>query len=145
MLAVEAEARGVTLALENMNVLPAEAEIRYLGCTAAEVREIIDAAGSPALTYCADLGHAHLLPGGVPEFLAAAGSRIGHVQLTDNDGVIDDHLPLGAGTLPLRETLSLLDGGPYRGPIAVELDGAADREASLTAIREVLDALAARG
>ncbi|MFL1905163.1 hypothetical protein ACJWDR_39565 [Streptomyces tauricus] len=49
------------------------------------------------LTACLNLGHAHLLPDGVTRFLDHVGGRTGHVQITDNDGVSDDHLALGEG------------------------------------------------
>ncbi|GAB3267576.1 sugar phosphate isomerase/epimerase family protein [Kineosporia babensis] len=120
---------GITLALENMNVLPAEAEIRYLGCTAEEVLQILQ--GHPALTACVDLGHAHLLPGGAHDFVQAMAGRIGHVQLTDNDGVIDRHLALGAGTLDVGAALNQLEALGYQGQVAIELDSRQDQLTSL--------------
>jgi sugar phosphate isomerase/epimerase len=120
---------GVVLAIENMNVLPPEAEIRYLGCTAAEIAAILDAV--PGLTACVDLGHAHLLPEGVEGFVAAVAGRIGHVQLTDNDGVHDDHLALGAGTLDVGSALAAVAAAGYGGPVAIEL---ADRSAQLASL-----------
>lgn len=125
----EAEGRGISLAIENMNVLPVEAEIRYLGCTAAEILAILDAVDSPALTACVDLGHANLLPEGAGEFVDRLSGRIGHVQLTDNNGVIDDHLALGEGTLDIVDVVARVTAGGYSGPVAIELSdrGAQDR------------------
>ncbi|MEV1290762.1 sugar phosphate isomerase/epimerase family protein [Pseudonocardia sp. NPDC049635] len=122
---------GVTLALENMNVLPPEAEIRYLGTTAAEIAAILDAVSSPALGACLDVGHAHLLPGGVATFVERLSGRISHVQLTDNDGVHDEHLALGAGTLDVAAALDLVAATGYTGMIAIELD---DRGAQLRSL-----------
>jgi len=124
---------GITLVLENMNVVPGE--IRYLGCTAQEVARILDSVDSPALAACADIGHAHLLPGGVPEFVAALGPRIGYAQLTDNDGTIDDHLALGDGTLDLAAVAASLSAVGARVGIAIELDDADDRRRSLPLAR----------
>lgn len=137
-----AERAGVLLLLENMNVLPAAAEIRYLGCTGDEVTEILGRVGSPALRACADLGHAHLLPGGVPRFLRQIEGTVAHVQLTDNDGIDDDHLALGSGTIDLPAVLSELDRQGYRGPIAIELDGEAERITSAVVLRDALEARA---
>lgn len=122
---------GVTLAIENMNVLPAAAEITYLGCTPDEIGDILDAVDSPFLTACLDLGHAHLLPDGVGRFLDRVGGRIGHVQLTDNDGVVDDHLALGEGTIDVSAALTGLARVGYEGPVAIELASRADQLASL--------------
>ncbi|WP_460021731.1 sugar phosphate isomerase/epimerase family protein [Kineosporia succinea] len=132
-----ARERGITLALENMNELPAEAEIRYLGCTAAEVLTILGLAGSPALTACADLGHANLLPGGAVRFVEQLAGHIGHVQLTDNDGVIDHHLPLGEGSLDVAAALNALAATGYEGQVAIELDDPRAQAASLEHLRAV--------
>ncbi|GLY31614.1 sugar phosphate isomerase/epimerase family protein [Kineosporia sp. NBRC 101731] len=128
--------RGITLALENMNELPTTAEIRYLGCTADEVLTILDLADSPALTACADLGHANLLPGGAPAFVEQLKGRIGHVQLTDNDGVIDHHLALGEGTLDVAAALDALAATGYDAQVAIELDSPDAQTRSLTHLRE---------
>jgi len=134
--AAYAAQHGVTLALENMNVLPPAAEIVYLGCTADEVVAILEAVRSPALTSCVDLGHAHLLPGGPAAFVARVGPRVGHVQITDNDGVTDDHLRLGDGTLDVGAALAALDSIGYTGTIAVELPDHDDQLASLGRLLE---------
>lgn len=126
-----AEESGVQMVLENMNVLPAEAEVLYLGCTTDEVAEVLDSVDSPYLTCCLDLGHAHLLPEGARAFTERFAGRIGHVQLTDNDGVHDQHLALGEGTLDLAESFEQLLGFGYTGGIAIELS---DREAQLRSL-----------
>ena len=134
-----AEELGVQMVLENMNVLPPEAEVLYLGCTTDEVEAILDAVGSSHLTSCLDLGHAHLLPEGAASFTERFAGRIGHVQLTDNDGVLDHHLALGAGTLDVAVAFrQLLDAG-YQGGIAIELS---DREDQLTSLAYLDDLFA---
>ena len=132
-VAEKAQNRGVTLVLENMNVL--HSEIDFFGTTAADIIDILDAVGSPSLRACADLGHAHLLPGGIPAFVAALGLRIDYVQLTDNDGHIDRHLPLGAGTVDLGAAAAALAAVAYTGPVVAELDDEADRRVSIEAMR----------
>jgi sugar phosphate isomerase/epimerase len=126
-----AEDLGVRLVIENMNVLPPEAEIRYLGCTTDEIAAILEAVPSPNLAVCLDLGHAHLLPEGAVAFAESFRDRIGHVQLTDNDGIVDGHLALGEGSLDVASALGrLLDFG-YRDCIAIELS---DREKQLRSL-----------
>ncbi|MBZ4486734.1 sugar phosphate isomerase/epimerase [Microbacterium sp. cx-55] len=138
--ASDAASVGITLVLENMNALPAEAEIRYLGCTGAEVRHLIDTVDSPALRACVDLGHAHLLDEGVAGFVASVAGHIGHVQITDNDGVLDHHLALGTGTLDIDAALVELHAAGYRGALAVELDGVDDRVTSLPVLARAIAA-----
>lgn len=128
---------GLDLVLENMNVLPDAAEIRYLGCTADEVAAVLDAVASPVLSVCADLGHAHLLPEGVAGFVDRFAGRIGHVQLTDNDGVRDHHLALGEGTLDVPAALARLDATGYTGAVAIELADRADQVASLRFLHDL--------
>jgi sugar phosphate isomerase/epimerase len=127
---------GVTLVLENMNVL--NSEIDYFGTTADDILDILDAVDSPALRACADLGHAHLLPGGIPAFVTALAQHIDYVQLTDNDGFVDRHLRLGAGTVDLTAVATSLAAIAYTGPVVIELDDEADRRTSLAVIRSAL-------
>lgn len=129
--AVLAEELGVEMVLENMNVLPAIAEVLYLGCTADEVEYILDAVDSPRLTCCLDLGHAHLLTEGAEQFTERFAGRIGHVQLTDNDGVHDQHLALGEGTLDVAASFRQLLRFGYTGSIAIELSDRAKQLHSL--------------
>lgn len=124
-----AEKNGITLVLENMNVL--NSEIDYFGVTAQDICDVLDAVDSPALRACADLGHAHLLPGGITEFVSALSHRIDYVQLTDNDGFVDHHLPLGSGTVDLAVVAASLGAVDFSGPIVAELD---DRDARLTSV-----------
>lgn len=135
--AAAAQNAGVTLVLENMNVL--DSEIGYFGTTAAEVIAILDAVDSPALRACADLGHAHLLPGGISGFVHALAHRIDYVQLADNDGLVDQHLPLGAGTISLATVRSALEAVGFQGPVVVELDDENDRLCSIGALRATTD------
>lgn len=129
--AFRAQELGVSLAIENMNVLPEIAEIRYLGCTARDIADIIDAVDSPALGACLDIGHANLLPEGPALFIDTLGRRITYAQLTDNDGVHDDHLALGRGTLDIDGTFRRLTLAGYDGIIGIELHDRADQAESL--------------
>lgn len=77
----------------------------------AEFVPLVEAlAGDPRPGVCLDIGHAHGLSASPPSaWIRALGSAITCVHLHDNDGGSDQHLPLGEGTLPLRETLDLLE------------------------------------
>jgi sugar phosphate isomerase/epimerase len=105
--------------------------VRYLGCTADEVEYILDVVDSAQLTCCVDLGHAHLLTEGAEQFTERFAGRIGHVQLTDNDGVHDQHLALGEGTLDVASCFRQLKRLDYTGSIAIELSDRAKQLRSL--------------
>src|SRR5699024_8473276 len=93
---------------------------------------ILDAVDSPYLTCCLDLGHAHLLTEGAETFTERFAGRIGHVQLTDNDGVHDQHLALGEGTLDIMTALRQLQRFGYTDGIAIELS---DRDKQLRSLK----------
>ncbi len=57
-----ADALSIKLVLENMHVPPAPAEVEHPSRTAGEVEYILDAADSPRLNRCLDLGHPLPLP-----------------------------------------------------------------------------------
>jgi sugar phosphate isomerase/epimerase len=59
------------------------------------------------LSFCLDVGHAHL-NGVLEEFIAAA--RPDHVHLHDNRGTGDDHLAPGCGSIDYARLLPLLPG-----------------------------------
>jgi sugar phosphate isomerase/epimerase len=58
---------------------------------------------------CFDLGHLLAFStGDFPLWLETLAPVIGHLHLHDNHGDHDSHLALGAGRVPLRETLDYL-------------------------------------
>jgi sugar phosphate isomerase/epimerase len=64
----------------------------------------------PQLGVCLDIGHTHGLSDTPPDvWIRALGSAITYVHMHDNDSSYDQHLPLGQGTLPLEQTLDLLE------------------------------------
>jgi sugar phosphate isomerase/epimerase len=133
----EAERLKVPLAIENMNLLPPEAEIRYLGTTVEELKVVFDAIDSPYLGLALDVGHAHLMPGGIEPFIDAFGPRIGGLHLHDNDGVIDRHWAMGKGTIDWARVFSRLREIGYDGSGTIELtrlDAVRESRAHLQAI-----------
>lgn len=116
-----AERRRIPLVIENMNRLPKGAEFQYLGITVEEFAALFRRIRSPYLGLALDVAHGALLPGGVARFVRAFPDRIGAVQLSDNRGVIDDHLTVGAGTIDFARVLRLLGGIGFAGPLIIEL------------------------
>lgn len=57
--------------------------------------------------FCLDIGHWHAFAHGfrkqdLAEWVDAVSPRLGHLHLHDNDGTDDQHLGLGAGSIPLE-------------------------------------------
>lgn len=107
-----ARACGVRLCLEN---------IISSGTRAAALVALLDELDPDGEAgICLDLGHAHV-DGGVVDELRAAGARLCHLHLHDNDGVEDRHLPPGAGSIPWPEVLATLDAIGFTGAGALEV------------------------
>lgn len=90
--------------------------------SAQQLGELLDPL--PELGLHLDIGHTNLM---VPanttmEILEKYGDRLRHVHLHDNrGGHADLHLPLGAGTVPVRECLQALQKAGYDDTITLEV------------------------
>jgi sugar phosphate isomerase/epimerase len=116
-----AERRRIPLVIENMNRLPADSEFQYLGVTVEEFSDLFRRIRSPYLGLALDVAHCHLLPGGVAKFVRYFPDRIREVQLSDNHGIVDQHLTIGEGTVDFARVLHLLRGIRFSGPLIIEL------------------------
>ena len=88
---------GITICLENM--MPRNG----FGVEPFELAEIFTT--FPQLRFTLDTGHANLDNKGsnrLNTLVSHFGDMIGHVHLSDNLGIHDDHLPLGAGIIDFR-------------------------------------------
>jgi sugar phosphate isomerase/epimerase len=109
-LAGLAAAFGVTVMLEN--VYETEPEL-FL--------EVLDWVGAPNLQVCFDLGHLLAFStGDFPHWLKTLAPVIGHLHLHDNNGDEDNHLALGTGRVPLKETLDYLAAQGGRPSVTLE-------------------------
>ncbi|GAA6756863.1 sugar phosphate isomerase/epimerase [Thermus thalpophilus] len=77
----------------------------------------------PQYGFCLDVGHAlvELGPTGPFRYLEALGERLIHLHLHDNHGRKDDHLPVGAGSVPWERLAPSLRG--FTGTAALEVVG----------------------
>ncbi len=115
LLAGEAAARGVLVAMENTSNNAHQLK---------HFREIF--ARSPGLYLVLDVGHANI---DVPknqtrEYLFSLADRLAHVHLSDNDGTADQHLPLGAparGGVSWRRIAADLKSFGYDGTATLEV------------------------
>jgi sugar phosphate isomerase/epimerase len=104
---------GVECLLENVpNPTP------YILVTVDDFR-LFDNEMTPSLNYVLDIGHAHL-QGEVYEFIDSLGSKIKHVHVSDNEGVQDQHLPIGEGTVDWKSVIGALKKSGFDGWVVVE-------------------------
>jgi sugar phosphate isomerase/epimerase len=78
----------------------------------------------PELMLTLDTGHAHIGDKNgrrVVDFIERHGSRLAHVHVSDNQGVRDDHLPIGAGTIDFESTARALRGIGYQDTVTLEI------------------------
>ncbi len=116
-LAKEADSRKIRLCVEHM---PGRAL-----ATAKDVLSFVKASQVPGLYLLLDTGHA-LISGEKPwEVAAAAGGRLGYVQMNDNNGKRDKHWALLDGRMTradLVKTLEALQEVKYEGTLGLELN-----------------------
>ena len=74
-----------------------------------QIRLLLESIASPQVRFCFDTGHANAF-GSAPcaEWMEGLGDRLGEVHIHDNNGVTDEHLPVGAGSFPFREFLEIV-------------------------------------
>lgn len=66
-----------------------------------------------------DIAHAHLRDE-ISEFFRRLGDRIGHIHVSDNRGVRDEHLRLGEGSIDWERTMAALEASRFDGWVVVE-------------------------
>ena len=89
----------------------------------ALLADLIDAIGRPWVDVNLDVGHVHCnSKAGMESWVRVLGRRIGYVHLHDNHGAEDEHLAFGKGTLPMRETLLMLEEASPSAPWCVEVN-----------------------
>lgn len=98
--------------------------------------QILDLTQGTEFSYCLDIGHAFVSKR-LDEFLAYA-DRIGNVHISDNHGVMDDHLTLGLGKVPWRESVKALVDGGYHGTFVIESRDYASGRDSQRLLQEAL-------
>jgi sugar phosphate isomerase/epimerase len=115
-LADAAAASGIRLCIENT---PGSA-LR----SAHQTLTFVERLDHPNIFLLLDVGHALLANETASDVIAAAGKRLGYIQLNDNDGRQDRHWPLLEGRLTVGEIariLRALMAAGYDGTLGLEL------------------------
>lgn len=116
-LVAYAEGHGAMLLLENLNKEPAAAEVRYLAHTLDEWRFYFEHIVSPALALSFTANHAHLVPDGIPGFIAGLDmARVREVRLADCfRGGHEEHLRPGEGDIDFAALFRRVEDAGFRG------------------------------
>ncbi|HKM43261.1 MAG TPA: sugar phosphate isomerase/epimerase family protein [Limnochordia bacterium] len=107
-------APDVMLCLENL-VYPHE-----IYRSSEDMAELIRKINRSNVGITLDVGHATVCGHKPADFLNLLQDDVFHVHLHDNDGVIDQHLPLGEGIIDYVEVLDSLKSMGYQGVVTFE-------------------------
>jgi sugar phosphate isomerase/epimerase len=114
------EKLDVLLALENANPMPKDSEFSYLGDNINDLKHIFDKLRSPMIKLCLDVGHANTNEGPA-KYIEVFAHKIAVAHIHDNNGIYDEHLAIGMGTINwifLAEKFKKID---FYGPFIYEV------------------------
>ena len=74
---------------------------------AGPISELMKRTTDPRVGVCLDIGHVNYSRMPMEQWFDILGDRIGYLHLSDNNGLYDDHLPLGEGTVNWAEADAL--------------------------------------
>lgn len=141
-----AERYKLPVGIENMNKVHEDAEIAYLGVTIEELARVFNAIPSPYFGLTLDIAHASLLPGGSDSFIDAFPNRIISAHVSDNDLVLDRHLPVGNGKIDFKRVFERLIQIGFKGTLNIELPRSnEDRLLSKRRLEPILEELGVLG
>ena len=119
---------GVDIALEN---LPSHGTPGYTH-SLESLSQIFDGEG---VGFCLDVGHAAINGFDIDREIAAAGSRLQSVHVSNNDGIGDMHWEPFEGVLNWDRIEGTLRDSGYEGPLFLEVNGGAEPDKVLEKIR----------
>jgi len=130
-VAPDAEAAGVTLALEPLNT--AVDHPGYFLTTSDEGFEIVDAVDSPSVKLLYDVYHQQVTEGNVIQTITEHVDLIGHIHVADVPG---RHEP-GTGELNYENVFAAIDEAGYEGHVGCEFSPTGDPDEAVAAVREL--------
>ena len=89
--------------------------------TIADAAHLIEQVDRANLGVLLDSGHVHVTGESLAEAVQAAGERLFHVHVDDNQGLRDQHLIPGDGSVDFPELYRLLAKAEYAGFLCAEL------------------------
>lgn len=137
-----AEKLEMPIGIENMNKMHDDCEVAYLGVTPEELSRVFDEIPSKYFGLTLDIAHASLLPGGVNPFIDQFPDKIISTHVSDNDLILDHHLPVGDGDIDFKPIFQRLIDVDFKGTLNIELPRSnEDRLLSKQRMMPILDEL----
>ena len=100
------------------------------------IREVMRRAGNARIGVCLDIGHANYSRQPLEKWFDELGEWIGYMHLSDNNGLFDDHIPLGTGCVDVEKAHRLWLGLKRDIPITLEDDSPENLTESLAFLRK---------
>lgn len=113
------EDKNVIIALENLTPIPRGSEYYLLGDNVEDFKFIFSSIDSNCIKFCLDTGHANMGEG-VLEYTNNFHNKLSCIHYHDNNGLNDEHLPVGKGKVPWGNLATELINIKYQGPIISE-------------------------
>ncbi|NOR39331.1 MAG: TIM barrel protein [Candidatus Thorarchaeota archaeon] len=124
---------NVIIGLENKQ----KTEDRELVLYPNEHLKIVEAFRDQGIRAVLDIGHAHTASCDLADYARLLNDLIIELHLHDNNGISDDHLPLGAGTINFESFFETVRSIGFAGPTILELKNKQDLESSVEFIRRI--------
>jgi len=124
------EDKNVVIALENVSPIPAGSDYYLLGDNVDDFKFIFSSIDSNCIRFCLDTGHANMGEG-VLEYINNFHDKLSCIHYHDNNGLNDEHLPVGKGKVPWEDLAAELVDIKYQGPIISECRNIEAHEAAL--------------
>jgi sugar phosphate isomerase/epimerase len=109
----------IILAVENSARLYHNSETEMLGDNLSDFITLFRQIHSPWLGFCLDIGHANTNEGAL-DYIEHLKDKIKCIHFHDNNGMDDEHLEIGDGTVNWHEVIQALKKINYSGPFISE-------------------------
>ena len=100
------------------------------------LQRLMEAAACPEVGVCLDVGHANYSRTPITDWFAALQGHIRCLHLSDNRGLFDDHLPLGAGTVDWHSVSELCRHSGTVERVTLEVGGIENTAQSLAYLQK---------
>ena len=98
--------------------------------------KIVERVGDSRLGVCVDVGHAHIHSSSGPaEWISDLAPHVRHMHWSDNDGVVDGHLPVGSGSIDWDEVVHSANSLEQRVQVVLEVKSLDAARASMEFLR----------
>lgn len=107
-----AEKQGINIFIENFS------DIDYI-----PMKHMMDNVNSDKVGICLDVGHSNFSRCTLEQWIEGLGDYIKYIHISDNNGLWDDHLALGEGTVELHRISEFWENKGRSLPVTLEVGG----------------------